>query len=505
MANKHFGLWPSINPNDLGGNDLMLVGRAADSQIYRLNRTDFLTWLKNGGAVVMDVNGNASAIRNITAGGIVQSYSAIPEMQLVRTDNGRGWTMFNWNASNDDLSFGYLTGGGWAGNVLQMARDGFVKVGGRMSLGMSPIAGTSAVLHQNGDTVLAGANRSIMGNLYFTTGWRYAANGTGAAIIFSPNTANSLTLYVAPNNTAGAGASADGALIGAYTIPASGSPHWLPWFDGAQNLGAAGSRFGTVFASTGAISTSGRQAKRAIVRLKGCVPTDKDPERAMAARRLRVGARLAGRISSWQFADSILKKGQEAFDALSPEEQSLTTPEAEGVKVARYHVGWVFDEVVADFEAEGLDPYREAAVCRDKKMVRSTVQELGQVQEEIEESYDDVEFVVDPTNSARALRRKVTKTRKVPQWREVPAFDEVSGAPIMVPSGRFLDLTDSAGNPLPEMVQEKHRVPKMIPAMVPREVETWDGESYVEALRENHLYALCIAAMAAGITIEPEA
>lgn len=467
-------------PSDLVRGEILGAVTAAGSLlyiehaggIYRISRAQLAEALRAQGALVADpAFGN-----RVTSWGGIAVYNANPELQLARSDNGRGWTMFNWSAAGDMFALGYLTSGGWAANVLTASRSGAVQINSRLAVGGDP-----------GNAYL----RSIVPDT--ALGILVSGSTKGVRIVPQPS-----GTYIEGVDSSGVG-SFQPLVLGGSVISAGAGI--LPTQDASFGLGGPSSRWAVVYASTGTINTSERDAKRTIVALRSASLSDESPERVRAAKRLRVGARLARRICSWQFADSIQQKGREAYDALPPEVQASTTPEAEGLKVARYHVGFVFDEVVADFEAEGLDPYREAAVCRDKRMVTTDVEEEGLVEEEVEQT--DHESVVElAADGLTAVQRMVARTRTVKQWIEVPIYDALGNA-VMIPSGRAGSMVDSNGQPLPEMVHATHRTPKMVPGTVRRKVEEWDG-TYIEALRENHLYALAIAALAAGVTIPPE-
>lgn len=104
----------------------------------------------------------------------------------------------------------------------------------------------------------------------------------------------------------------------------------IPSADGAYNLGHPSFRWGTVYASTGAINTSDSRAKLDISSL------DESEKRVALA--------LKGLIRKFRFKDSVEKKGA----------------------AARIHVGVIAQDVIAAFEAEGLDPIRYGIVCHDQ-------------------------------------------------------------------------------------------------------------------------------------------
>jgi hypothetical protein len=84
-----------------------------------------------------------------------------------------------------------------------------MRMSGNGQLGINitpPTTSTTSKLHLGGDLTLVGSNRSMLGNLYFDSTWRYAANGYGWG--WRENAAGVVQFANAPNNTAGAGSAA---------------------------------------------------------------------------------------------------------------------------------------------------------------------------------------------------------------------------------------------------------------------------------------------------------
>ena len=100
--------------------------------------------------------------------------------------------------------------------------------------------------------------------------------------------------------------------------------------DGVPNLGGASNRWNTVYATTGAINTSDEREKQDIA--------------ALDEAEKRVAAALKGMVKKFRFRDAMQEKGD----------------------AARIHVGVIAQEVVAAFQAEGLDPMRYGIVCYDE-------------------------------------------------------------------------------------------------------------------------------------------
>jgi hypothetical protein len=103
-----------------------------------------------------------------------------------------------------------------------------------------------------------------------------------------------------------------------------------PGDDNATSLGASSLRWSVVYAGTGTINTSDAREKQQIRSLS-------DAENAVAVR-------LKSLIKAFKFNDAVQAKGD----------------------AARIHVGVIAQEVIAAFEAEGLDANRYAIVCYDE-------------------------------------------------------------------------------------------------------------------------------------------
>jgi hypothetical protein len=82
--------------------------------------------------------------------------------------------------------------------------------------GAAPAVSTTSRLFVNGDLTISNANRSILGNLYFDTGWKYAGPGYGWG--FREDNAGKLQMARAPNNPGVAGASASVTLADLFTF-----------------------------------------------------------------------------------------------------------------------------------------------------------------------------------------------------------------------------------------------------------------------------------------------
>jgi hypothetical protein len=71
-------------------------------------------------------------------------------------------------------------------------------------------------------------NQSILGNLYYASGWKYIGNGSGGGISFAGSSTQSMAFFSAPNNTGGAGVAA------AVTVPM-----WIDPVGGAVTISSS--------------------------------------------------------------------------------------------------------------------------------------------------------------------------------------------------------------------------------------------------------------------------
>jgi len=106
--------------------------------------------------------------------------------------------------------------------------------------------------------------------------------------------------------------------------------NFTPLTDNGQNLGSASKRMKVIYAGTGTINTSGAGTKTNV--------------RPLSEAEIAVARTLAGNVRIFQFVDAVATKGVDA---------------------ARLHGGMIFEDVVAAFAAQGLDPMRYGLVCRD--------------------------------------------------------------------------------------------------------------------------------------------
>jgi hypothetical protein len=114
------------------------------------------------------------------------------------------------------------------------------------------------------------------------------------------------------------------------TLNGQGNNTFAPGSDNTVSLGTGGQRWSVVYAGTGTINTSDEREKQDI--------------EALSDAECRVAAALKGLIKRFRFKDAVQTKGDDA----------------------RIHVGVIAQDVIAAFQAEGLDPMRYGIVCYDQ-------------------------------------------------------------------------------------------------------------------------------------------
>ena len=170
----------------------------------------------------------------------------------------------------------------------------------------------------------------------------------------------------------------------------------FPHGDNSFNLGSASYRWGTVYAGTGTINTSGSGTKTAV--------------RALNQAEIAVAKALARNVRIFQFVDAVAQKGEAA---------------------ARLHVGMIYEDVVAAFAAQNLDPARYGIVCRDVAM--KTVTKTRTVQRQKTQSVvrPREQVVVD---NGVAVRSLISETVAEGVFEDLPVRD-VGGDPVLNADG----------------------------------------------------------------------
>lgn len=217
---------------------------------------------------------------------------------------------------------------------------------------------------------------------------------------------------------------------GVEYLVANASNH-RPGSDNAVTSGHGSYRWSVVYAATGAINTSGRDAKLFV-------------SAAIAAEK-RAAATIKAKPRRYKLKDSVDEKGEAR---------------------ARWHFGYVAEDVRDALAAEKLDPWAYAFLCSDPLIKRETYFETA----------------------TRAKMRKVTTTES--------AVEIIDGKPVMVakqverdePVGVMVAVVDEAGQPVmqqtgtdaetgePIIAPLMHLVPEMEEYQVKRTREVDTGE-----------------------------
>ena len=201
--------------------------------------------------------------------------------------------------------------------------------------------------------------------------------------------------------------------------------------DNTMTLGSAGNRWSVVYAGTGTINTSGRDSKLFV-------------GEAVEAEK-RAAATIRANPRRYKFKDSVDEKGEAR---------------------ARWHFGYIAEDVRDALAAEKLDPWAYAFLCSDPLIKRETYFETA----------------------TRAKMRKVTTTES--------AVEISDGKPVMVakqverdePVGVMVAVVDEAGQPVmqqtgadeetgePILAPLMHFVPEMEEYEIERTREVDTGE-----------------------------
>jgi hypothetical protein len=121
-----------------------------------------------------------------------------------------GATNFTYTAQTGNVVIGATTTS-TSSSTGALVVAGGVGIAGNLNTGSTSINGslvgsTTSPLQITGDVTLSGANRSVLGNMYYQGDWKYAANG--AAWGFRENNGGKLQFVAAPVNSSGALAAA---------------------------------------------------------------------------------------------------------------------------------------------------------------------------------------------------------------------------------------------------------------------------------------------------------
>lgn len=192
--------------------------------------------------------------------------------------------------------------------------------------------------------------------------------------------------------------------------------HVLAGTDNALTLGGASNRWAVVYAGTGTINTSGRDAKVLVI---GASDAEK-----------RAAAQIKALVRKYKFADAVEAKGEAA---------------------ARWHFGYIAEDCAAAMEAEGLDPWAYGFMCADPIIEREIYTETATrpKMEEREVTEQRVEVV-----DGQPVLKSVTVTDRLAVGAMVAVKNE-SGETVMVDTGE----KDGEGNAI--LAPMQHFVPEM--------------------------------------------
>lgn len=210
-----------------------------------------------------------------------------------------------------------------------------------------------------------------------------------------------------------------------------------PMTDNNRILGSSSFRWSTVYAGTGTINTSDATTKRWL----GPIPE--------AVRRAMM--RVANGVGHFQFLDAIAAKGDGA----------------------RKHIGVTAQNVIAAFEAEGLDPWEWAPICRDP-VISTTIKTRKATRE-----------VLRQVERTRIVRKKLMETVAVP----VERVEILDGLPVLVATTKdelrpvvdMLPLHDEQGNIVTKTTADGSSEPVLV--AVPRTYEA--EETYIEEVTDT--------------------
>jgi hypothetical protein len=224
--------------------------------------------------------------------------------------------------------------------------------------------------------------------------------------------------------------------------------HVTPGADNTQNLGSGARRFATLFAGTGVINTSGRDEKLFIT-------PPSDAER-------RAAAQLAKMVRRYKYKDAVAAKGEDE---------------------ARWHFGFIAEDVRDALAAEGLDPFAYGMLGADPLLKPETYTETA----------------------TRPKTRTVTSEQLAVEMRDGRAVQVRKTVESIEPVGAWVDVFDEDGEPLfteapaddseqpPRRVPLRHFVEELEEYQVERTRQVETGEVRY-GLRYDELFAFLRAA-----------
>ncbi len=271
-----------------------------------------------------------------------------------------------------------------------------------------------------------------------------AAAGSGRLITFFTSGLNSS--YDARIQATGGSAAAGNGTLTYLAIDHAFGGNIRPTNDNVRSCGTASFRWSQIYAANATISTSDETQKTAFRSL-----TDIEKEALLACRQ---------HIGLFQWLDAVAEKGAD---------------------VARIHAGVPAQTCIAEFTSRGLDPWRYAWFCRDKKTIAVTVTKTEQqpVMEDVE--VGGLEVYLD---GGVARQRRVTRIERRPKVTRVPLLDE-------------------AGNPVVDSTEDGGQFERFYEIQVTEEVEVetvelQETDEYVYSIRYTELTMALLAAVADG-------
>lgn len=373
-------------------------------------------------SVVMDPNGDAAVTRYFAANKLIgekvnADAPVQPSFNLVSRDTGKWKSHVGfWNSGDLKWQLGVDINDAGQRNLFI-----YDAVGGE----------TRAYWDQYGQTLVG--MMTVNGVGYFQSSVYF---GDGALAATSRNGGTDTGLVRAGVQFDGANQALNFYTANTWRGGVDASGNYQPGSDNTKSMGLPSWRWSVVYAGTGSINTSGQADKLDVVE-------------ASAAE--REWARLIrGRgPKRYKFKDAVDAKGD----------------------AARWHFGYVVEDILADAETAGIvDPWRYAFLCRDRKIVR--------------EAYTETEM--------REKRRTVTV--------EETAIEIRDGVPVQLRKsvereervGAMVALQDEQGNPVVREVRdEKGNVTGTAPLMhfVP-EMEEVEVERFREVETDEWQYGL---------------
>jgi len=252
---------------------------------------------------------------------------------LFNTDNssGNNSNLFIGGYQASDIVFSYSGSGSNSYNSLIAGRSNFIDATG---VGFSISTGSSSQPHLQGFE----AGTTALGKTNSATNWVYRVSELGYFV--KPSASTYQAIRIAPTGYIylGTGTTATpesyfreyGADQIRFSVNNGSTGSLTPAVDNVVALGQGSNRMSVIYAATGSINTSDAREKQ-----------DIEP---LAIAEKRVAVALKGLVKKFRFKDAVDKKGL----------------------AARIHVGVVVQEIIAAFQAEGLDAMNYAMVCYDK-------------------------------------------------------------------------------------------------------------------------------------------